>query len=53
MWEHSYLLDYVPGDKKKYIDAFFENLNWEVVEKRFVDVNISYICKEMRRTHRN
>jgi Fe-Mn family superoxide dismutase len=35
MWEHSYLFDYVPGDKKKYIDAFFENLNWSVVEKRF------------------
>ncbi len=36
MWEHSYLLDYVPGDKKLYIEAFFENLNWETVEKRFV-----------------
>jgi Fe-Mn family superoxide dismutase len=35
MWEHSYLFDYVPGDKKKYIDAFFENLNWGVMEKRF------------------
>ena len=37
MWEHSYLLDYVPGDKKKYVDAFFDNLNWEIVEKRFVE----------------
>jgi Fe-Mn family superoxide dismutase len=37
MWEHSYLFDYVPGDKKKYIDAFFENLNWDTVEKRFRD----------------
>jgi len=37
MWEHSYLLDYVPGDKKKYVDAFFENLNWGVVEKRFIE----------------
>jgi Fe-Mn family superoxide dismutase len=35
MWEHSYLFDYVPGDKKQYVSAFFENLNWEVVEKRF------------------
>ncbi len=35
MWEHSYLLDYTPSEKKKYIEAFFENLNWEVVEKRF------------------
>jgi len=37
MWEHSYLLDYIPADKKKYIEACFENLNWEVVEKRFVE----------------
>jgi Fe-Mn family superoxide dismutase len=35
MWEHSYLFDYVPADKKKYIEAVFENLNWEVVEKRY------------------
>ena len=37
MWEHSYILDYTPADKKKYIEACFENLNWEVVEKRFVE----------------
>jgi superoxide dismutase, Fe-Mn family len=35
MWEHSYLMDYAPGEKKNYIDAFFENLNWKVVEDRF------------------
>lgn len=34
MWEHSYLRDYLPADKKKYIAAFFENLNWEVVASR-------------------
>lgn len=37
MWEHSYLLDYIPSKKKEYIEAFFENLNWEIVEKRFVE----------------
>ena len=36
MWEHSYMRDYVSSDKGKYIDAFFENLNWEVVAKRLV-----------------
>ena len=36
MWEHSYLFDYVPGDKKKYVEAFFRNLNGEHIEKRFV-----------------
>ena len=31
MWEHSYMLDYPPSKKKSYLDAFFQNLNWEVV----------------------
>lgn len=34
MWEHSYMLDYPPSEKKKYIEAFFKNLNWEVVANR-------------------
>jgi superoxide dismutase, Fe-Mn family len=36
LWEHAYMVDYVPADKKNYIDAFFANLNWGVIEKRFV-----------------
>lgn len=35
MWEHSYMFDYTPGEKKKYVEAFFENLNWQTVEKNF------------------
>lgn len=35
MWEHSYLLDYAPADKAQYIDAFFKNLNWDIVAQRF------------------
>lgn len=34
MWEHSFMRDYLPSDKGKYIDAFFANLNWEVVTNR-------------------
>ncbi len=34
MWEHSYLRDHLPPEKGKYVDAFFKNLNWEVVAKR-------------------
>jgi Fe-Mn family superoxide dismutase len=34
MWEHSYMLDYPPSRKKEYVDAFFRNLNWEVVAAR-------------------
>ncbi len=37
LWEHAYMVDYVPAEKKNYIDAFFENLDWSVVEKRFDD----------------
>jgi len=37
MWEHSYMLDYAPSEKKKYIEAFFDNLNWTVIEKNFAD----------------
>ncbi len=35
LWEHAYMVDYVPAEKKNYIDAFFANLNWSVMEKRF------------------
>jgi len=34
MWEHSYMRDYVPSKKKEYVEAFFRNLNWEVVAGR-------------------
>ncbi|MHB0865866.1 MAG: superoxide dismutase [Minisyncoccota bacterium] len=35
LWEHAFMVDYVPAEKKNYVDAFFANLNWSVVEKRF------------------
>lgn len=34
MWEHSFMRDHLPADKGKYIDAFFANLNWQVVADR-------------------
>jgi len=37
MWEHSYLMDYTPGEKKNYVEAFFANLNWETIEQNFVE----------------
>lgn len=36
MWEHSYMLDYPPSKKAEYVDAFFKNINWEVVSGRLV-----------------
>jgi Fe-Mn family superoxide dismutase len=35
VWEHAFLLDYGAQGKGKYIDAFFKNLNWSVIEQRF------------------
>ena len=35
MWEHAFMVDYVPAEKGNYIKAFFENLNWEVIQGRF------------------
>ena len=35
MWEHSFIYDYPTSEKKKYVEAFFENLNWGKVEERF------------------
>ncbi len=35
MWEHSYMLDVVPSEKKKYVDSFFANIDMSIVEARF------------------
>jgi Fe-Mn family superoxide dismutase len=35
VWEHAFLLDYGAQGKAKYMEAFFKNLNWEVMEKRY------------------
>jgi len=35
VWEHAYILDYGALGKAKYVDAFFANLNWSVIESRF------------------
>ncbi len=35
LWEHAYMVDYSPAEKKQYIDAFFKNLNGELIAKRF------------------
>jgi Fe-Mn family superoxide dismutase len=39
VWEHAFILDYGAQGKGKYVDAFFKNLNWSVVEKRFEEVS--------------
>jgi len=38
MWEHAYMVDYTPAEKKQYIEAFFNNLNWSVIEERLKNI---------------
>jgi Fe-Mn family superoxide dismutase len=35
VWEHAFMIDYTPGERKTYIDAYLDNLNWDNVEKNF------------------
>jgi Fe-Mn family superoxide dismutase len=37
MWEHAFIYDYPTSEKKKYVEAFFENLNWDVIEENFLN----------------
>lgn len=39
MWEHSFVLDYLPSGRKNYLEDFFKNLNWKNVEKNFSDAS--------------
>jgi superoxide dismutase, Fe-Mn family len=34
VWEHAFIKDYKPAEKGKYIEAFFENLDWKACEAR-------------------
>lgn len=34
VWEHSYLVDYPPSGRKDYLEAFFKNLNWSIINAR-------------------
>ncbi len=37
MWEHSFVADYQPSGKKNYVEDFFANINWKVIEKNFTE----------------
>ncbi len=34
VWEHAFLLDYKPAERSKYIESFFLNVDWDVVNRR-------------------
>jgi Fe-Mn family superoxide dismutase len=34
VWEHAWTVDYKPTERAKYLDAWFNNVNWKTVESR-------------------
>ncbi len=39
VWEHAFMPDFGTQGKGGYIDAFFKNLNWSIVDSRFAALN--------------
>ena len=39
MWEHSFVADYQPSGKKQYVEDYFTNINWEVIERNFTEAS--------------
>ncbi|HSF04615.1 MAG TPA: Fe-Mn family superoxide dismutase [Methylomirabilota bacterium] len=34
VWEHAFMRDYKATERKKYVEAFFRNIDWRLVERR-------------------
>jgi Fe-Mn family superoxide dismutase len=49
VWEHAFLLDYKPADRPKYIEAFFANVDWNVVEKRLTSAGANQDTTQLAR----
>jgi len=37
VWEHAFLIDYLPSERKEYIESYFRNLKWSVIEERLAN----------------
>lgn len=35
MWEHAYVYDFPTSAKKDYVEVFFKNINWNIIEENF------------------
>lgn len=38
MWEHAFMVDYIPSEKAKYLESYLKNTNWQVAEERLANV---------------
>ena len=36
VWEHAWTVDYKPTERAKYLEAWFNNVNWKTVESRLM-----------------
>jgi Fe-Mn family superoxide dismutase len=45
LWEHAYYIDY-RNNRSKYIDAFWENINWAWVDRCYENNNIQEIIQK-------
>jgi Fe-Mn family superoxide dismutase len=34
LWEHAYMLDFKPSQRKEYMNVVFDNINWTTIEAR-------------------
>jgi len=34
VWEHAFMRDYKATERGKYIEAFFRNIDWRMIERR-------------------
>jgi Fe-Mn family superoxide dismutase len=35
VWEHAYMIDYLPSEKKDYVRSYLSNINWSIVSEDF------------------
>jgi Fe-Mn family superoxide dismutase len=44
VWEHAWVVDYGISGREQYIKAFFENINWDIVEQRLRTSKAAHIA---------
>ena len=52
VWEHAFMRDYKATDKAKYVEAFFRNIDWQMVERRLREEAASVRPRPRERTER-
>jgi Fe-Mn family superoxide dismutase len=52
VWEHAFLLDYKPSERKAYIESFFSNIHWKTVDERLQTDVPAYAGSDYSRSER-